>query len=205
MSKLERTLIMVVVAVALSMAWARVQHIRRANAAEALALRGAGTSQTAFGSLALSAQQTAAPQASPAPKQGVDAAARFVTHRQHIQPGNVAPPNGLALKNPYAGDASAVATGAKLFISYNCADCHGAEGSGFMAPTLQDGRWHFGGSDAELFESIFEGRPDGMPAWGSLISQDQIWLLVSYVRTLQQNRDVTTENFTGRTVERMGH
>ena len=209
MSKLERNLIVIVVAVALSMAWTRIQHIRGASASQASALvaqHAAGTNQTSFGSLAFAAKHaTPAQTASPAANQGVDAAARFVTHREHIQPGNVTPPNGLALKNPYAGNASAAASGAKLFISYNCADCHGAEGSGFMAPTLQDGRWHFGGSDAELFESIFEGRPDGMPAWGSLISQDQIWLLVSYVRTLQQNRDVTTENFTGRTVERMGH
>jgi cytochrome c oxidase cbb3-type subunit 3 len=134
-----------------------------------------------------------------------NAAGRFVSHPGHIQPGLVKPYAGLALRNPYANDPNARALGAKLFISYNCADCHGAEGSGFMAPTLQDGRWHFGGSDQELFESIYEGRPDGMPAWGSLIADDQIWMLVSYVRTLQGNRTVTTENFTGRTVERMGH
>jgi cytochrome c oxidase cbb3-type subunit 3 len=144
-------------------------------------------------------------QDSAARRTGVDPAGRFVSHPGHIQPGLVKPYAGLALRNPYASDPNARALGAKLFISYNCADCHGADGSGFMAPTLQDGRWHFGGSDQELFESIYEGRPDGMPAWGSLIADDQIWMLVSYVRTLQGNRNVTTENFTGRTVERMGH
>jgi mono/diheme cytochrome c family protein len=44
-----------------------------------------------------------------------------------------------------------------------------------------------------------------MPAWGSLISPDQIWMLVSYVRSLEKNKDVTTENFVGKTVERTGH
>jgi len=56
--------------------------------------------------------------------------------------------------------------GAKLFISYNCMDCHGADGSGAMGPSLQDNRWHFGGTPGDVFQSIYEGRPDGMPAWG---------------------------------------
>ena len=134
-----------------------------------------------------------------------DLAGRFVTHPEHIQPGMVAPPVGLVLRNPHEGDANAVATGAKLFVAYNCVDCHGADGSGAMGPSLADGRWHFGGASAEVFESIYQGRPEGMPAWGSLISPDQIWLLVSYVRSLEANRNVTTENFTGKTVERTGH
>ena len=39
--------------------------------------------------------------------------------------------------------------GGKINISYNCLDCHGAEGSGAMGPSLADGRWHFGGNPAE--------------------------------------------------------
>ena len=136
---------------------------------------------------------------------GADLAGRFVSHAEHIQPGMVTPPAGLALRNPHEGDPNAVATGAKLFVAYNCLDCHGADGSGAMGPSLADGRWHFGGAPAEVFESIYQGRPEGMPAWGSLISTDQIWLLVSYVRSLEANRNVTTENFTGKTVERTGH
>jgi cytochrome c oxidase cbb3-type subunit 3 len=136
---------------------------------------------------------------------GSDLAARFVTHPEHIQPGMVTPPPGLVLRNPHEGDPRAVATGAKLFIAYNCIDCHGADGGGAMGPSLADGRWHFGGAPSEVFESIYQGRPEGMPAWGSLISTDQIWMLVSYVRSLDANKDVTTENFSGKTVERTGH
>ncbi len=136
---------------------------------------------------------------------GGDLAGRFVTHAEYIHPGLVTPPAGLALRNPYEGDANAVATGAKLFVAYNCLDCHGADGSGAMGPSLADGRWHFGGTPADVFESIYQGRPDGMPAWGSLISADQIWLLVTYVRSLEAGKNVTTENFTGKTVERTGH
>jgi cytochrome c oxidase cbb3-type subunit 3 len=136
---------------------------------------------------------------------GGDLAGRFVTHTEYIQPGMVSPPVGLVLRNPYEGNANAVATGAKLFVAYNCVDCHGADGSGAMGPSLADGRWHFGGAPAEVFESIYQGRPEGMPAWGSLISPDQIWLLVTYVRSLEVKKNVTTENFTGKTVERTGH
>jgi cytochrome c oxidase cbb3-type subunit 3 len=135
---------------------------------------------------------------------GSDLAVRFVVHPEHIQPG-MATPKGVVLRNPYEGNANAIATGAKLFIAYNCVDCHGADGSGAMGPSLADGRWHFGGEPAAVFESIYQGRPEGMPAWGSLISPDQIWMLVSYVRSLEKNKDVTTENFVGKTVERTGH
>ncbi|HJQ21821.1 MAG TPA: c-type cytochrome [Gemmatimonadaceae bacterium] len=130
---------------------------------------------------------------------------RFVAHLEHMQPGFVMPRDTLALRNPFEGDAAAVATGAKLYVSYNCIDCHGADGSGAMAPAFVDGRWHFGGSPAEVYESIAQGRPDGMPAWGGLIDRASIWRLVSYVRSLERGKDVATENFTGKTVERTGH
>ncbi len=142
---------------------------------------------------------------SPAAPRAGDLAGRFVSHPDYIQPGGVAMPAGLPLRNPYEGNAAVAAVGAKLFVAYNCVDCHGADGSGAMGPSLADGRWHYGGTPAEVFESIYQGRPEGMPAWGSLISPDQVWTLVTYVRTLQAGKDVTTENFSGQTVERTGH
>jgi len=86
----------------------------------------------------------------------------------------------------------------------NCVDCHGVDGSGSMAPSFQDGRWHFGGKAGEVFESIYQGRPDGMPSWGGRITNDQIWMLTAYVRSLS-SKDLSTENFSGKTVERTGH
>ena len=130
---------------------------------------------------------------------------RFIAHNEHLQPGLVFARDSLALRSPFQGDAGAIATGAKLYLSYNCVDCHGTDGTGAMAPALMDGRWHFGGSPAEVFESIYQGRPDGMPAWGGLIDRASIWRLVAYVRSLEQGKEVSTENFTGKTVERTGH
>ena len=129
---------------------------------------------------------------------------RFVQHDDNLPVGFPASVKPLVIRNPYEGDKAAITTGGKLFVAYNCLDCHGADGSGAMGPSFQDGRWHFGGTPAEVFESIYEGRPDGMPAWGGRISNDQIWMLTAYVRSLS-SKDLSTENFTGKTIERTGH
>lgn len=129
---------------------------------------------------------------------------RFIAHDENLPVGFPASGKPLALRNPFEGDKRALATGAQLFVAYNCIDCHGADGSGAMGPSFQDGRWHFGGSPGAVFESIYQGRPDGMPAWGGRISNDQIWMLTTYLRSLA-SKDLSTENFTGKTVERTGH
>ncbi|MEA2706297.1 MAG: cytochrome c oxidase cbb3-type subunit [Gemmatimonadaceae bacterium] len=129
---------------------------------------------------------------------------RIIEHAEMLPVGFPASARPLLIKNPYEGDKAAIGTGGKLFIAYNCLDCHGADGSGAMGPSFQDGRWHFGGAPGEVFESIYQGRPDGMPAWGGRISNDQIWMLTAYVRSLS-SKDLSTENFTGKTIERTGH
>ena len=157
------------------------------------------------------AERQATPTAQPAPQtptprpQSVTDTLRFVAHGEHIPAGFPSVARPLALANPYEGNARAAKTGGQLFVAYNCIDCHGADGTGAMGPSLADGRWHFGGGPAEVFESIYQGRPDGMPAWGGRIADDQIWMLVTYVRALSAGKDVSTENFSGRTVERTGH
>jgi len=129
---------------------------------------------------------------------------RFIEHPENLPAGFPSQTKALLVTNPYEGDKRAITVGGQLFIGYNCLDCHGAEGSGAMGPSFQDGRWHFGGSPGEVFESIYQGRPEGMPAWGGRISNDQIWMLTAYVRSLA-SKDLSTENFTGKTVERTGH
>ena len=129
---------------------------------------------------------------------------RLIDHEEILPVGFPSATKPLLVKNPYEGDKHATGIGAQLFVAYNCLDCHGAEGSGAMGPSFQDGRWHFGGSPGDVFESIYQGRPDGMPAWGGRITNDQIWMLTAYVRSLS-TKDLSTENFTGKTVERTGH
>jgi cytochrome c553 len=131
---------------------------------------------------------------------------RFVEHPEHIQLGRTAPnASALRLTNPFDGDPQVKTVGSQLYVAYNCVDCHGVDGSGAMGPSLADGRWHFGGTASEVFESIYQGRPEGMPAWGGRISDADIWRLVAYVRSLEVGKDVSTENFTGKSQQRMGH
>jgi cytochrome c553 len=131
---------------------------------------------------------------------------RFVEHPEHIQLGRTTPnASALRLMNPFDRDPQATTVGSQLYHSYNCIDCHGMDGSGAMGPSLADGRWRFGGSPSQVFESIYQGRPEGMPAWGGRISDSDVWRLVAYVRSLQVGKDVATENFTGKAQERMGH
>jgi cytochrome c oxidase cbb3-type subunit III len=144
-------------------------------------------------------------QQAPVPNAALTGGVRFVPHPDNVPAGFPLRDLPLTLVNPYEGNASALKVGSQLYVSFNCIDCHGADGSGALGPSLADGRWHFGGSPAEVFESIYQGRPDGMPTWGGRISNDQIWMLVTYVRSLSAGKDVATENFTGRTVERTGH
>lgn len=164
--------------------------------------------QTALAILVLSAvavRLSNATQAPATPPQAGTQPTYFVEHPDNIQPGFAFHGRWASLVNPYEGNQQRIAEGAKLFIAYNCLDCHGADGSGAMGPSLQDGRWHFGGTPGDVFESIYEGRPDGMPAWGGRIPDDQIWRLVAYVRTLANGHSVATENFTGKTIARTGH
>jgi cytochrome c oxidase cbb3-type subunit 3 len=136
---------------------------------------------------------------------GVPAAPELIAHPENIQPGLVQTRPQLTVHNPREHDARALDEGKQLFVAYNCVDCHGSDGSGSVGPSLQDGRWHFGGKAGEVYESIAQGRPDGMPAWGGRIGESQIWALVTYVRSLSAGQDVSTENFEGATVQRSGH
>ncbi len=86
--------------------------------------------------------------------------------------------------NPYTGTASAIQDGRRLFVAYNCSGCHGGRAGGGMGPALRDSAWIYGNSDTQIFGTIVEGRSAGMPAWGKVLPEDQIWKLVAYIRTL---------------------
>ena len=94
------------------------------------------------------------------------------------------PNPGLAIADPYHGSPQAVAAGQRLFTGMNCASCHGYKGVGGMGPALNDDYWRYGGTPVEIYKSIYEGRPKGMPAWGVALPADQLWALTSYVASL---------------------
>jgi cytochrome c oxidase cbb3-type subunit III len=94
-----------------------------------------------------------------------------------------APPSAETV-NPVANDPAAVAEGHKLFISMNCAGCHGYDAKGGMGPNLTDTYWRYGGTPERLYDSILNGRPKGMPAWGLALPPQHIWQLVSFIQSL---------------------
>lgn len=83
----------------------------------------------------------------------------------------------------YANNAPAIAHGQQLFIWMNCVGCHGRGGGG-MGPPLMDSEWRYGGRMDQIAATIAEGRPNGMPAWRGKLTEDQIWQLAAYVRSL---------------------
>jgi cytochrome c oxidase cbb3-type subunit 3 len=95
--------------------------------------------------------------------------------------------------NPYAGNRDALKIGEDLFNRYNCDGCHGDGAAGSVGPTLADGRWRYGGTPREIYQSIYEGRPLGMPSYRA-VANEPIWYLVAYVRSLQDSTDHSTQN-----------
>lgn len=87
--------------------------------------------------------------------------------------------------NPLAGDPVALQAGRRLFDWYNCSGCHGGHGGGGMGPSLRDEEWLYGSRDDQIYDSIAQGRSQGMPAWGSKIPEDQIWELVAYLKSMR--------------------
>jgi cytochrome c oxidase cbb3-type subunit 3 len=83
----------------------------------------------------------------------------------------------------YDTNAYAVAQGKQLFEQFNCTGCH-AHGGGAIGPPLMDAEWIYGSRPENIFATIVEGRPNGMPSFGGLIPEQQVWQLVAYVRSL---------------------
>jgi len=82
-----------------------------------------------------------------------------------------------------------------LFTAMNCDGCHGGAGAGWVGPRLSDGRWRYGGADDEIFNSIYYGRPKGMPAFGGALGAEGVWALVTYVKSLPVPPGLATESW----------
>lgn len=84
---------------------------------------------------------------------------------------------------PYYDNASSVTDGKRLFGQYNCSGCH-SNGGGGMGPSLMDDEWIYGSRLEQIHQTLVEGRPNGMPAWGGKIPDDQLWEISTYVRSM---------------------
>lgn len=103
-----------------------------------------------------------------------------------VQEGDLAaggPVRRDTVPGPYEENAYGVSQGKTLYNQYNCSGCH-FQGGGGIGPPLMDADWIYGSQSENIFETIAEGRPNGMPSFGGKIPTDQIWQIVAYVRSM---------------------
>jgi len=129
-------------------------------------------------------------------RQAPDRAAAAVAAEQRILAGGVAPPAvQISAVNPYASDPASAEQGKALFRMMNCEGCHSIGGEGSWAPSIITRRWRYGGTDAAVFETIFYGRPRGMPAYGGVLAPELTWKLVTFLRTIPPPKAVPTQSW----------
>ena len=100
-----------------------------------------------------------------------------------IWPGGTVPQTLDPRAKLYDNNAPAISQGQSLYSQMNCGGCH-SHGGGGMGPALMDDEWRYGGRIDQIATSIAEGRPNGMPSWRSKLTEDQIWQLAAYVRSM---------------------
>ncbi len=94
-------------------------------------------------------------------------------------------------KNPYGADKAS--DGEKLFQT-DCQMCHGPQGHGdgpagaSLDPKPKNlAAFQKTVGDDYLFWRINEGKPGtGMVAWKGVLTEDEIWKIISFIRTLKE-------------------
>jgi cytochrome c oxidase cbb3-type subunit 3 len=117
-----------------------------------------------------------------------------------LQPGEPGP--GMTMKAAAGrydeSSAYELAQGKQWFRWYNCVGCH-AQGGGSIGPALMDDQWIYGSRPDDIFATIMDGRPNGMPSFRGRIPEAQAWQLVAYVRSMSGlvSADVATSRAEG--------
>lgn len=103
------------------------------------------------------------------------------------------PAEYASLTNPLPADMETIQAGEKIFIA-NCASCHGETGKGdgpvsrALLPKPSDLSLVAASvTDAYLYWRIAEGggeKNSSMPAWKSILTADEIWMEVAFIRSL---------------------
>ena len=119
--------------------------------------------------------------AAPLPETGPSAVTQST-----LQPGAWSPPASDPRAQEYEGNAYHINQGGRLYRWFNCNGCHGA-GGGNIGPALMDDEWRYGGGMEQIYATIMDGRPNGMPTFRGKITDQQAWQLAAYVRSLSGN------------------
>lgn len=95
-----------------------------------------------------------------------------------------------------------VEMGAEVY-EMNCAACHLAQGQGDIGPNLTDAYWIHGDGETEfIYNMVVEGYEEkGMPAWGEILSKDEIMAVTAYVNEKIINTNVEGKEPQGEKIE----
>ena len=119
-------------------------------------------------------------------------------------PQGVATQPAAGLSNPVAATSESIAAGKRVY-DVTCAACHGSQAQGAVKagitisiieeqrgkqpPDLTDDQADHGSSDGEVFTVVKRGLPPTMmPGFGGQLSDEDIWRLVNYLRTLRTKK-----------------
>lgn len=112
---------------------------------------------------------------------------------EHMAGHDFVPEEAAAVPNPLEATAVNIIAGAELYAA-SCAVCHGETGEGdgpgsegletLPADLHED---HVQGvTDGALYYVISHGKPETpMPAWENVLSADERWLVVIFIRTFE--------------------
>ena len=106
----------------------------------------------------------------------------------------IAPVYSNSLKNPFEGNAAATAEG-KMIYNQMCVLCHGLQGkgNGEAGLSLERKPANFlalkvvNQTDGNIFWKITNGKAP-MATYEELLTEDQRWKLVNYIRELEINK-----------------
>ena len=100
--------------------------------------------------------------------------------------------------SPFSGDAREIDAGRASF-RLRCSACHGIHAEGGRGPSLNRGEFNVGNSDKALYQVIAKGVPGSeMPAFGKRNTEESIWRIVSYLRSLTAAETVAVTGDSGR-------
>jgi cytochrome c oxidase cbb3-type subunit 3 len=85
--------------------------------------------------------------------------------------------------NEYEQNAYALSQGQIIYNNFNCVGCH-FHGGGGIGPPLMDSTWIYGSAPDQIYATIIQGRPNGMPSFKGRLTDNQVWQVVAYVRSL---------------------
>ena len=82
-------------------------------------------------------------------------------------------------------DELAMRSASHLFNNH-CSACHGqdARGQAFLFPDLRDESWQWGRDEAQLAQTISQGRQAVMPPWQAVLNDDGVAKMADYVIAL---------------------